>query len=341
MELQQLKYFAITAKYENMTMAAHELNIAQPAISQSIARLERELGVNLFIRQGRTIRLSPAGKYLKQQIPELLGAFARVKNELVRIAGEEQTHISLLIQSSSALVPEVLAAYRKLHPEIEFSLIYKADPSAGHDDTGGVEYDIRLASTDKAVGSKPVTDTSTGTLTGTLTDTPTGAGIGQGIVQGTDNFAGIHTGSSPSVILEEEILLISGSTSNSHANIGSGDYPKLKLASLSGSDFITLSVGHSLRTITDKYCTEVGFKPHFKYESDSPDMVRNMIRSKMGAAFYPAKTWGAVNDPGLGLYRIDGKPLRRFITLQINPQRSDNPDIRACFEFIRDYYSKL
>jgi hypothetical protein len=249
-ELQQLKYFAITAKYENMTMAAHELNIAQPAISQSIARLERELGVNLFIRQGRTIRLSPAGKYLKQQIPELLGAFARVKNELVRIAGEEQTHISLLIQSSSALVPEVLAAYRKLHPEIEFSLIYKADPSAGHDDTGGVEYDIRLASTDKAVGSKPVT----GTLTGTSTDTPTGAETGQGIVQSTDNFASIHTGSNPSVILEEEILLISGITSNSHANIGSGDYPKLKLASLSGSDFITLSVGHSLRTIITVSC---------------------------------------------------------------------------------------
>lgn len=169
MELQQLKYFAITAKYENMTMAAHELNIAQPAISQSIARLERELGASLFIRQGRTIRLSPAGKYLKQQIPELLGAFARVKNELVRIAGEEQTHISLLIQSSSALVPEVLAAYRKLHPEIEFSLIYKADPSAKHDDTGGIEYDIRLASTNKVAEIKPVTGALTGTPTSTIT----------------------------------------------------------------------------------------------------------------------------------------------------------------------------
>ncbi|MDN5315215.1 MAG: hypothetical protein PWP10_3965, partial [Clostridiales bacterium] len=37
-------------------------------------------------------------------------------------------------------------------------------------------------------------------------------------------------------------------------NIGSGDYPKLKLASLSGSDFITLSVGHSLRTIITVSC---------------------------------------------------------------------------------------
>jgi hypothetical protein len=204
------------------------------------------MALGIACPKGRTIRLSPAGKYLKQQIPELLGAFARGKNELVRIAGEEQTHISLLIQSSSALVPEVLAAYRKLHPEIEFSLIYKADPSAGHDDTGGVGYDIRLASTDKVVGSKPVT--------GTSTDTPTGAGTGQEIGQGTDNFASIHNGSNPSVILEEEILLISGSTSASHANIGSGDYPKLKLAGLSGSDFITLSVGHSLRTIITVSC---------------------------------------------------------------------------------------
>ena len=57
MELLQLRYFLVAAKYQHMTKAAEVLQIAQPALSQSIKRLEQELGVSLFEREKRTIRL--------------------------------------------------------------------------------------------------------------------------------------------------------------------------------------------------------------------------------------------------------------------------------------------
>lgn len=52
-ELLQLHYFLKFAKLEHMTQAAQELRIAQPALSKTIARLEEDLGVPLFDRQGR------------------------------------------------------------------------------------------------------------------------------------------------------------------------------------------------------------------------------------------------------------------------------------------------
>jgi len=49
MEIQQFRYFLAAARYENLTKAAEDLHIAQPALSQSIKRLETELGISLFV----------------------------------------------------------------------------------------------------------------------------------------------------------------------------------------------------------------------------------------------------------------------------------------------------
>ena len=62
MELSQLKYFEIVAKHEHITRAAEELHIAQPSLSKAISRLEAELGVELFDRQGRNIKLNSFGR---------------------------------------------------------------------------------------------------------------------------------------------------------------------------------------------------------------------------------------------------------------------------------------
>ena len=48
MELQQLRYFAIAAKYQHITRAANELHVAQPAVSGTIKRLENEHGVSIL-----------------------------------------------------------------------------------------------------------------------------------------------------------------------------------------------------------------------------------------------------------------------------------------------------
>ena len=62
MELRQIKYFIEVARREHVTEAALALHIAQSAVSRQIDNLEKELGVDLFIRDGRNVKLTPIGK---------------------------------------------------------------------------------------------------------------------------------------------------------------------------------------------------------------------------------------------------------------------------------------
>ena len=72
MELQQLRYFAIAAKYQHITRAANELHVAQPAVSGTIKRLENELGVSLFEKNGRNIALTREGELFYGKIKKIL-----------------------------------------------------------------------------------------------------------------------------------------------------------------------------------------------------------------------------------------------------------------------------
>lgn len=62
--LSQLRYFQVVAQHEHISRAAEKLHIAQPALSATISKIEKELGVPLFHRQGRNIELNDAGKRL-------------------------------------------------------------------------------------------------------------------------------------------------------------------------------------------------------------------------------------------------------------------------------------
>ena len=68
MELQQLRYFDEVARTQHVTNSAKKLNVAQPALTQSIRRLERELGVTLFERVGRNVRLTACGDALQKRV---------------------------------------------------------------------------------------------------------------------------------------------------------------------------------------------------------------------------------------------------------------------------------
>ena len=86
MELTQLQYFAAVAESLHMTRTAERLHVAQPALSQAISRLEKELGVALFHREGRHLTLTVYGSYLYERIKAPLCALQALPLELAEMA---------------------------------------------------------------------------------------------------------------------------------------------------------------------------------------------------------------------------------------------------------------
>lgn len=99
MELQQLHYFKTAAEMQNITRAAKKLYISQPALSASIGRLERDVGVRLFERHSNSIRLTEAGNCFLEHVNS---AFA-VLSEGVSKAKAIQNRKSNRVRVASAL----------------------------------------------------------------------------------------------------------------------------------------------------------------------------------------------------------------------------------------------
>ena len=123
MELTQLYYFYIASRYEHMTKAARQLNVAQPALTQAVHRLEEELGVKLFDRKGRGVVLNPYGKVVAAHLEKVFSQLDTMKEELFRLSGNQSNLIRLNVLAASLLMTEILIAYKKQRPECMFQLM--------------------------------------------------------------------------------------------------------------------------------------------------------------------------------------------------------------------------
>lgn len=119
MELLQLQYFQTTAKLEQITKAAEVLNITQPSLSKTIARLEEHVGVPLFDRQGRNIRLNAYGKVFLKRVDRILQELEEAQREIREMTGLDRGSITLAV-SLTNLLPEMLGAFLELYPNVHF-----------------------------------------------------------------------------------------------------------------------------------------------------------------------------------------------------------------------------
>jgi DNA-binding transcriptional LysR family regulator len=125
MELRHLRYFVKVAEELNFSRAAERLNIAQPPLSQQIQRLERELGVPLFLRTKRRVALSDAGSAILDDARRTV-ALADEVADIARRTALGEVGILRLGFSSVALytmLPAILRAFRSQFPRAVLNLM--------------------------------------------------------------------------------------------------------------------------------------------------------------------------------------------------------------------------
>ncbi|OXS59300.1 LysR family transcriptional regulator [Cohnella sp. CIP 111063] len=124
MEWQQLEYFRAAAQEEHFTKAAERLSVSQPALSRSLAKLQRELGVDLFDRQGRTVRLNRYGRSFYARAARILQEMEEAKLELRQLQQTQFGEVSLAFLKSLGIsfVPRLLGSFRERYPHVSFKL---------------------------------------------------------------------------------------------------------------------------------------------------------------------------------------------------------------------------
>lgn len=122
MELLQLKYFVYLANKQNLTQTARELMVSPPAISNSIARLEKELEVKLFDRVGRRIELNDYGKVFLRHINSMFISLENGTEELKDM--HKNMDSSLIIGTVSPLIcKEPLKDFLAKYPHFRIKMV--------------------------------------------------------------------------------------------------------------------------------------------------------------------------------------------------------------------------
>ncbi|MDD5922949.1 MAG: LysR family transcriptional regulator, partial [Eubacteriales bacterium] len=129
MELRQIRYFLVLAEERSFSRAAKRVYISQPSLSRQIGALESELGFSLFLRGGKELELTGAGKELLPPAKDLESSMEVFRNEAERIRtkGPEILRIGYE-KETEFLIPRIVRAFSERFPEGHLELsIQKSD----------------------------------------------------------------------------------------------------------------------------------------------------------------------------------------------------------------------
>jgi DNA-binding transcriptional LysR family regulator len=122
--LTQLRAFVAVRRGGSVGAAARQLIVSQPSVSAAVAALSRELGVDLFERHGRGVRLTDSGEAFAPYAAEVLGLLEQGRRAAHEAADPLSSRIRVVAVNTAGeyLVPPLLKAYRYLHPGVQILL---------------------------------------------------------------------------------------------------------------------------------------------------------------------------------------------------------------------------
>ncbi|MDF2484344.1 MAG: LysR family transcriptional regulator [Herbinix sp.] len=290
MELLQLKYFCEIAKQENITKAAGSLHVSQPSLSRTLSSLEAELGVSLFDRTGKYIRLNHHGRQYYEKIQEGLRLIDDAGLALKDSLNEPCGHINVLVLAASNVVPDLFIHFYKAYPNITLNLKQQSTHNI-----------LQAGDFDFAISATPAD----------------------------------YTGLTNIKLMTEDLVLAV------HVNHPLAKEREIELIDAAPYNFVTYSVGPSIRTLSDSLWLQAGFKPKIILESDSPSTYKLFIQSQMGIALLPYQTQRSLFSPMVIPIRIKYPACNRVINLSYPKNHYINRAGQLFIDFCVDFFAKI
>lgn len=273
MELRQLGYFVAVAHKRHFTRAAQQLSIAQPALSQQIRQLERELGVTLFERTSRQVRLTSAGEALLIRAERILAEVEWARMEMQEYSGLARGRVVIgALQSLEAFrFPALLSRFHTRYP--------------------GIDIVLREEATERLLELL-----HTGQLDLTL-------------IQIMDDSWPSELTTSPVVteklLTEELVLVVAPIHALAHRQ-------NVAVEELRDEPFILFKPGSGLRHTIMQRSLAAGFTPRMLFESGELSTVRSLVAEGLGISVLP-RSVAEAQGREVAIVSLDPPPVRTIL----------------------------
>lgn len=122
--LRQLQIFMVAAEHESYARAAETLYLTQPAVSMQMKRLAEMAETDLFVKSGRELKLTSAGKTLLPYVRQITQTIREAGEELDAIKGARHGQVKLgMVTTTQYFSPRLIAEFNKNYPEIELDVV--------------------------------------------------------------------------------------------------------------------------------------------------------------------------------------------------------------------------
>ncbi|WP_028800400.1 LysR family transcriptional regulator [Streptomyces sp. 142MFCol3.1] len=271
----RLAALVAVAEAGSITRAAERLGYTPPALSQQLAKLEREAGATLLVRSHRGTRLTGAGELLVARARRVLDEMERARHELAHLAGLSGGTLRLgTFQTAGIhLLPPVLSAFRRTYPDVELA-VADYEPPAGVAAVAAGEVDLALTHTYEPAA--PVA---------------------------------VPASVSLEPVLVEELVLV---TAPGH--VLAGGSARLALAELAGQPLISMAPDHPPRRGVEAALARAGATAAVLVETPVYALVCALVSAGLGVAVVPEMVARTAATP-VGTRLLEPGDLRRTISV--------------------------
>ena len=307
MEWNQLQRFLIVAKEENFSRAAQILHTSQPSLSQIIKRLEEELGYDLFVREGKRIRLNESGRIFMQTVVQMEELMQNTRIRLEELNSIQHPEVSVHFGTASTLLPQLLLYLKERNPQIQYQ-IHQWKNEYG-------EYESNIS-----ILAGPV---ERGVNLGNLK-------LGDYMIYDKDKSKTEEN----QILLVEDIVL---ALPKDHPLV---DKEEIGLNDLLQEEFICLNEQWELGRETQKELSRLLFTPKMTMYMENPNMMRELLKVHLGIAFVPAISWKSFMGDEIVLRPVEEFKMSRYIYLHTKNYKYLTKEEKECVKGIKEFFAK-